>query len=90
MKGKKKLSSTAPVPLEGLDDFVMAMIEALKGAEDPYAVAEVENLMITPELEELMRFVGIATKQSGTRALFAWTDAVNNSPGGLDNEKETD
>ena len=60
MKGKKKLSSTAPVPLEGLDDFVMAMIEALKGAEDPYAVAEVENLMITPELEELMRFVGIA------------------------------
>ena len=59
------------------------------GTVTSYAVAEVENLMITPELEELMRFVGISTKQSGTRALFAWTDAVN-STGGINNEKETD
>ncbi|MCI4435778.1 MAG: hypothetical protein JHC33_03060 [Ignisphaera sp.] len=85
----KKTVSSAPVAPEQLDGFVMSMIEALKEAEDFYAVAEVENLLITPALTELLLFVGITSKQSGTRALFAWTGAVN-STGGMDDQKEAD
>ena len=87
MKGKK-VASSAPVAPELLDSFVLSMIEALKEADDPYAVAEVEHLLITPPLEELLLFVGISSKQSGTRALFAWTEAIK-TPGGFNDSQET-
>ena len=86
--GKQKLESTAePIAPELLDDFVLDMIEALKGAGDFYAVADVDNLLLTPALEELLLFVGITSRQSGNRTLFAWTEAVK-STGGLNESKE--
>jgi hypothetical protein len=66
-----------PVQEEYLDGFVVSLLEALKSAEDPYAVAEVKGLLISTALEELLLFVGISAKQSGTSALFGWTEHIN-------------
>ena len=90
MKAGKQKVSCVPVAPENLDKFVMDMIEALKEAEDAYAVAEVDRLLITPALTELMLFVGITCKQSGTRALFAWTEAINSTGGSLNDPKEAE
>jgi len=85
MKPSKASTNTKPVELEQMDEFVVALITALRDSGDPLAVAEIKKLLITPALEELLRFVGITAKQSGTTALFTWTEAI--STGDLD---ETD
>ncbi len=89
-KIQQEFKAPSPMDPELLDGFVVAIIDALKKVKDPYAVAEVKDLMITTPLEELLLFVGITSKQSGTTALFAWTEAVNTSDTstkGLLNEK---
>jgi len=74
-----------PVQEEYLDGFVVSLLEALKGAGDPHAVAEVKGLLLSTALKELLLFVGISAKQSGTSALFGWTEHINKS--GEDDEK---
>ena len=62
--------------LEELDEFVIALLEALKGVDDTMAVAEVKSILITNELRELLLFVGISSKQIGRDAIFTWTEAT--------------
>jgi RNA 3'-terminal phosphate cyclase len=76
---RKEVNEPAPIDSELLDGFVVAMIDALKHAKDKYAVAEVQNVIVNNELKALLNFVGIEVKQSGTTALFAWTEAVNST-----------
>jgi hypothetical protein len=76
---KKEVLEPTPIDSELLDSFVVAMIDALKQAKDKYAVAEVQNVIVNNELKALLNFVGIEVKQSGTTALFAWTEAVNST-----------
>ncbi len=78
-KRKIKADSNEPleIPIENLDFFVIRVIESLKEAKDPGAIASVKNILITPANRELFLFVGITAKQTETEALFAWTEAVN-------------
>jgi hypothetical protein len=76
---KKEVNEPAPIDSELLDGFVVAIIDALKYSKDEYAVAEVQNVIVNNELKALLNFVGIEVKQSGTTALFAWTEAVNST-----------
>ena len=88
-KIKTDLSEPLEIPMDKLDFFVVKVIDSLKGAKDPYAVAYVKNIMVTPVLQEMFLFVGITTKQSESDALFAWTEAVKSSKVSWPSETET-
>ena len=74
-----KTNLNTPLSVNEFDDFAISLIDALKGVDDIFAVAEIKGVLITPELTELLRFVGISCKQMEDKALFGWTDTVINS-----------
>ena len=88
-KIKTDLSEPLEIPMDKLDFFVVKVIDALKEAKDPYAVAFVKHTLVTPILQEMFLFVGITAKQSESDALFAWTEAVKSSKVSWPSETET-
>lgn len=90
-KTKSKLSDgPVEIPMETIDSFVVKVLEALEETKDPYAVAIVKNVKITPATNELFLFVGLTAKQTETNALFAWTSAVNSSKVSWPSETESE
>jgi len=91
-KRKVKVDPNEPleIPMENLDLFVVRVLEALEESKDPYAIASVKNIKITPASNELFLFVGVTAKQTKTEALFAWTSAVNSSKVSWPDETEAD
>ena len=79
---KAEESKATALTLEQLDEFVVSLLEALKDINDPAAVAEVKDIILTNELIELLLFVGITSKQVGDIAIFTWTDAIVKKPHG--------
>lgn len=77
--GKKEEPILTPVPMEDLDSFVVIVIEVLKDTKDPFAIAKVKDILLTPPLKELLLFVGITAKQSNNSVLFAWTESVKST-----------
>lgn len=73
-----------PVPAELLDSFVVSIIDALKKAKEHGSIAEVKDVLITTDLRELLLFVGIVSKQCGTKAQFAWESYLKLGKGGFD------
>ena len=69
------------IPPQELDKSVVEMITALKNAGSLYAIGSLKNVKLTIELNELLLFVGISSRQAGNRILFAWTEAIKNNKG---------
>jgi hypothetical protein len=79
---KEKDPSALPeIAQSELDDVVVEMIDALKKAGTLYAVGSLKNTLLTPDLKELLMFVGISSKQADNRILFAWTEAIKANEG---------
>lgn len=79
---KEENQSALPeIPPAELDEVVVEMIDALKKAGTLYAVGSLKNTLLTPDLKELLLFVGISSKQANNRILFAWTEAIKSNEG---------